>query len=201
MPVPRCFVGWLGPAKWLALNLLICLPGWAQSQAISRQAAATLPRSLAALDSANGFRAYTFNTQLTDLSTRFAKQVVTKKGQVTVTVPGEPVVIGDLILTGLRCSFYNGRLSRLDFAPTSEAYADELLRVMQVIYGPGEKQEFRKTVWKGKEVTLVYEPLIIATHGMKSGSIHVQGQASLLSNALLAEAQADRAAIQALKKR
>ena len=200
MPVLRGFIGWLGPAKWLALSLLICLPGWAQSQALSRQAAATLPRSLAALDSANGFRAYTFNTQLTNLSTRFAKQVVTRKGQVTVTVPGEPVVIGDLILTGLRCSFYNGRLSRLDFAPTSEAYAEELLRVLQAIYGPGEAQKSHKFVWTGQEVTLAYEPLISGPHG-KSGEIHVQGQVSLLSNALLAEAQADRAAIQALKKR
>ena len=200
MCFPRCPAVLTAPATWLlALCLLSGLPGRAQSSAAARQAAAMLPRRLTALDSANGFHAYTFGTRLNDFPVSLTQHMVTKDGQVKVPVPGETAIIGDLILTGLRCTFYNGRLARIDFAPTVQVYTDELLRVMKAIYGPGQPGSYQQVVWKGSVVTLVYEPLI-TNHPRRVENAYIQGQASLLSNALLAEAQADQAALKQIRK-
>jgi hypothetical protein len=182
----------------LVLCLLSGLPSRAQSPA-ARQAAATLPRRLSALDSANGFRTYIFGSRLSDWPAPLTRHMATKDGQVTVSVPGESAIIGDLILTGLRCTFYNGRLSRIDFQPTAQVYTDELLRLMKAMYGPGQPGSYQQVVWKGNVVTLVYEPRILG-HSGRIENAYIQGQASLFSNALLADYQADEAALKAIRK-
>jgi hypothetical protein len=101
------------------------------------------------------------------------------------------VVVGDLILRGLQLRFYNGRLAGLLVASTSEAYATELLRVLQAQYGPGQPAGRDRVVWRGQLVTLVYE-LLITNKGVSRRVESVrQGQVSLLSNALWAEAEAE----------
>lgn len=176
-----------------ALEMGVTTPGFAQYRvASSYQAAVTLPPRITALDSINGFRTYTFGTRVSDWPTPLVGLRTTRRGQLIAENSGEPVVIGDLILRGVRLSFYNGRLARLIFAPTSEAYATELLRVLRAQYGRGQQAGIDRVVWRGQLVTLVYE-LVITNKGRgRQVESTRQGQASLISNALWAEAEADK---------
>jgi hypothetical protein len=187
---------------WLLL-LGLATPLAVQAQHLpppSNRAAVTLPARLTALDSANGFRQYSFGTRLNDWPTSVESLRTTKQGQVTLVLPAEPVIIGGLLLQGIRCHFYNGRLARLDFAATSEADTEELLRVLQSRYGTGQPAGVDQIAWTGQVVTLLYT-LITTTRGHgQQIDITRQGQASLLSNALLAEMQAEQAANRRLRK-
>lgn len=194
-----CLVWWRGGAgaavlgACLGLGLGASAPGYAQGVAPSYQAAVTLPPRLAALDSANGFHGYLFGARLSEWPSPLAGLRVGKHGQLTAEAPTEPVVIGDLILRGIRLGFYNGRLARLTFAPTSEAYAAELLRVLQAQYGAGQPIGYGQVAWTGSVVMLVYEEIITNRgHGRRVESSR-QGRVSLLSRALLAEAHAEQA--------
>ena len=102
-------------------------------------------------------------------------------------------MIGDLILRGVRLEFYNGRLARLTFAPTSEAYAPELLRVLRALYGPGQPAGFDRVQWRGQVVTLMYELVSTPTAHGRRVDVTEQGQVSLMNNALQVLAQQERA--------
>jgi hypothetical protein len=178
----------------LGLGMGARASGHAQGRPVSEfQAAVTLPPRLTALDSANGFRAYTFGTRLSEWPTPLPGLRATRHGQLTAQIPTEPVVIGDLILRGVRLSFYNGRLARLTFALTSQAYAAELLRVLLAQYGAGDHVGFGRVAWRGQVVTLLYELVITNRGGGRQAASIEQGQVSLVNNALQAEAQAEQA--------
>ncbi|MBF9143237.1 hypothetical protein [Hymenobacter properus] len=149
------------------------------------QAACTLPPRLSALDSANGFHGFAFGTRLVDWPAPLAGLGLraARGGQLTAWLPGEPVVIGGLILRGLRLGFCDGRLARLTFAPTSEAYAPEMLRVLRALYGPEQPAGFGRVQWRGQRVTLVYELLFAPTGRARGSGTPEQGQVSLLGNA------------------
>ena len=178
----------------LALGLTVYYPSQAQSRLpTAYRAAATLPSRLTALDSANGFRDYTFGWRLLDRPRPLANLHTTKSGQLTAYEPAEPVVVGGLVLLGLQFCFYNGRLARLDFAPTSVAYTDELLHVLESQFGDGKPAGLDQVAWTGQVVTLVYTVLYTNTgNGRQLNSLR-QGQVSIYNNALWAEARAEQA--------
>jgi hypothetical protein len=180
---------------WLfALGLISYCPSQAQSHSPGAyRAAITLPPRLLALDSANGFRGYTFGWRLTDWPRPLVNLHTTKSGQLTAYAPAEPVVVGGLVLSGLQFCFYNGRLARLDFAPTSVNYTDELLHVLQAQYGEGQPGGLDQVVWPGQVVTLVYTVLYTNTGEGRRLYSKRQGQVSLYNNTLWAEARAEQA--------
>jgi hypothetical protein len=166
---------------------------YAQPRRVSAyQAAVTLPPRLAALDSANGFRGYIFGARVSDRPTPLPTLRTTRRGQLMAILSDQHVVIGDLILRGVQLSFYNGRLARIVFAPTSEAYVTELLRVMQAQYGQGQPAGSGRVAWRGQHVTLFYERVVINKGISRRVESTYQGQVSLFSNALWAEAEGEQ---------
>ena len=187
LSAPRCAL------VAFVLGLGTVIPSYAQARRVSTyQAAVTLPPRLAALDSANGFRTYIFGARVSDWPTPLPGPRTTRRGQLTATLGDQQVVIGDLILRGVRLSFYNGRLARIVFAPTSEAYVTELLRVLQAQYGQGQPAGSGRVAWRGQRVTLFYERVITNKGIGRRVESTYQGQASLFSNALWADAEAEQ---------
>lgn len=161
-------------------------------QVSAYQAAVTLTPRLAALDSANGFRGYIFGARVSDWPTPLPTLRTTRHGQLMANLGDQQVVIGDLILRGVQLSFYNGRLARIVFAPTSEAYVIELLRVMQALYGQGQPAGSGRVAWRGQRVTLFYERVVLNKGISRRVESTYQGQVSLFSNVLWAEAEVEQ---------
>jgi len=76
-----------------------------------------------------------------------------------------------------------------------------LLRWLRQHYGPGQALGQGQFLWQGSRVSVVYEPLLSGpgVSRRRAAGLQVQGVVGVLSTAILAQAQADRVALRALK--
>ena len=176
-------------------------PSAAQPVPPPRGVQVALPASLLALEQANGVGPLVFGRLLPTLLEEVSACRVVAGERVACQAASYTVALDSLRLTGPTLLSYTGRLYGIYLPPCRAADTPALQRWLRQHYGPGQALGQGQRLWQGPRVSVVYEPVWTGTRTPRSRgtSLQVQGIVGVLSTAILAQAQADRAVLRALK--
>ncbi len=174
---------------WFLVTAGLATPAVAQVPLpASPRVAWDLPLSLAALDSINGIGPITFGMGLPEVPLVLTEPKATNTALVGCRAASTALVVDGLRLYGgFILVAYRGHIAKLNLGVSNAPDAEPLLAALRARYGPGKQVGYQTVEWVGSVVTLRYVPVIVRPSKMVLGSLY------LLSNALVAQQQAEEA--------